>query len=136
MMIESKILNLLQKKVTEVVNNVYPVKYINTNMKAKDKFWEIVYIPNNIENEFWNEGKTYRGILRLILHWPQDNKGVYKPMEEVERVADGFEKGLELFDDVNSVKVSITDNPDCTNVIEDEGKLLIPLTIKYLCFKL
>lgn len=135
-MIESKILSLLQKKVTEVVNNVYPVKYINTNMKAKDKFWEIVYIPNNIENEFWDSGKTYRGIMRLVLHWPQDNKGVYKPMEEVERVADGFEKGLELFDDVNSIKVSITDNPDCTGVIEDEGKLLIPLTIKYLCFKL
>ena len=136
MMIESKIINLLQKKVTEVVNNVYPVKYINTNMKAKDKFWEIVYIPNNIENEFWNEGKTYRGILRLILHWPQDNKGVYKPIEEAERVADGLKKGLELFDDKNKIKVTLTDNPDCTGVIEDEGKLLIPLTIKYLCFKL
>lgn len=135
-MIESKILNLLQKKVTEVVNNVYPVKYINTNMKAKDKFWEIVYIPNNIEDEFWDSGKTYRGIIRLVLHWPQDNKGIYKPMEEVERVADGFKKGLELFDDENKVKVTITDNPDCTNVIEDEGKLLIPLTIKYLCFKI
>lgn len=136
MMIESKILNLLQKKVTEVVGNTYPVKYINTNIGNVDKFWEIVYIPNNIENEFWDSGKTYRGILRLVLHWPQDNKGIYKPMEEVERVADGFEKGLELFDDENKVKVSITDNPDCTNVIEDEGKLLIPLTIKYLCFKL
>ena len=136
MMIESKILNLLQKKVTEVVNNVYPVKYINTNMKVKDKFWEIVYIPNNVENEFWSSGKTYRGIMRLVLHWPQDNKGIYKPMEEAERVANGFEKGLELFDDENKVKVTITDNPDCTNVIEDEGKLLIPLTIKYICFKL
>lgn len=135
-MIESKILSLLQKKVTEIVNNVYPVKYINTNIGNVDKFWEIVYIPNNIENEFWDEGKTYRGILRLVLHWSQDNKGVYKPMEEVERVANGLKKGLELFDDVNSIKVSITDNPDCTNVIEDEGKLLIPLTIKYLCFKL
>lgn len=136
MMIESKILNLLQKKVTEIVGNTYPVKYINTNIGNVDKFWEIVYIPNNIENEFWNSGKTYRGILRLVLHWPQDNKGIYKPMEEVERVANGFKKGLELFDDVNSIKVTITDNPDCTNVIEDEGKLLIPLTIKYLCFKL
>ena len=135
-MIESKILNLLQKKVIEVVGNTYPVKYINTNIGNVDKFWEIVYIPNNIEDEFWSSGKTYRGILRLVLHWPQDNKGIYKPMEEVERVADGLEKGLELFDDVNSVKVTITDNPDCTNVIEDEGKLLIPLTIKYLCFKL
>ena len=135
-MIESKIINLLQKKVTEVVGKVYPVKYINTNMGKVDKFWEIIYIPNNIENEFWAEGKTYRGILRLILHWPQDNKGIYKPMEEAERVADGFKKGLELFDDTNSVKVTVTDDANCTGAIEDEGKLLIPLTIKYLCFKL
>lgn len=135
-MIESKILSLLQKKVTEVVNSVHPIKYINTNVKVKDKFWEIVYIPNNIENEFWDEGKTYRGILRLVLHWPQDNKGIYKPMEEVERVANGLKKGLELFDDENNIKVTLTDNPDCTGVVENEGKLLIPLTIKYLCFKL
>lgn len=135
-MIESKILNLLQKRVGEVVDNVYPVKYINTNMKTKDKFWEIVYIPNNIENEFWDRGKTYRGVLRLILHWPQDNKGIYKPMEELERVSDGFSKGLELYDKDENIKVSITDNPDCTSIIEDEGKLLLPLTIKYLCVKL
>ena len=82
MMIESKILSLLQKKVTEVVGKSYKVKYINTNIGNVDKFWEIVYIPNNVENEFWDKGKTYRGILRLILHWPQDNKGIYKPMEE------------------------------------------------------
>ena len=135
-MIESKILNLLQKKITEIVNSVYPVKYVNTNIGNIDKFWEIVYIPNNIENEFWDEGKTYRGILRLILHWPQDNKGIYKPMEEAERVADGLKKGLELFDEENHFKLTLTDNPDCTSIVEDEGKLLIPLTIKYLCFKL
>ena len=135
-MIESKILNLLQKKITEIVNSVYPVKYVNTNIGNIDKFLEIVYIPNNIENEFWDEGKTYRGILRLILHWPQDNKGIYKPMEEAERVADGLKKGLELFDEENHFKLTLTDNPDCTSIVEDEGKLLIPLTIKYLCFKL
>ena len=56
MMIESKILNLIQKKVKEVVNNVYPVKYITTNIGNVDKFCEIVYIPQNNENEFWDSG--------------------------------------------------------------------------------
>lgn len=136
MMIESKIIKVLQKKVIDVVGKSYPVKYINTNMKVTDKFWEVVYIPNNVENEFLGDGKTYRGILRLIFNWPQDNKGVYKPMEEVERVTNGFPKGLELFDDENTVKVVLTDEPNFTNCIEDEGKLLLPLTIKYVCFKI
>lgn len=135
-MIESKILKLLQSRVTEVVNDVYPVKYVNTNMPVTDDFWEIIYSPNNIENEFWDTGKTYRGILRLIFHYGQDNKGIYIPMQEVERVSKGFEKGLGLIDDFNKLKVIITDNPDCTAIIEDKGKLLIPLTIQYLCFKL
>lgn len=135
MMIESKIINLLQKKVIEVVGNSLPVKYLNTNMPVKDKFWEVVYIPNNIENEFWDDSKTYRGVLRLILHWPQDNKGIYEPMEEVERVANGFPKGLEMQD--LDVKVTIYENPNMSSSpIEDDGKLLIPLTIRYICFKL
>lgn len=133
-MIESKIVSLLQKQVTKAVNGLFPVKYLNTNIEVTDSFWEIVYIPNNIENEFWGKGKTYQGILRLILHWPADNTGIYTPLQEAERVAGEFSKGLELFGD--DIKVIITDNPNLTSLNEDDGKLLIPLTIRYLCFKL
>lgn len=133
-MIESEIIDLLQKHVTKAVAGFFPVKYLNTNIEATDSFWEIVYIPNNVENEFWDKGKTYQGILRLILHWPADNRGIYTPLQEAERVAAEFAKGLELFS--NDVKVIITDNPNLTSLNEDDGKLLIPLTIRYLCFKL
>lgn len=133
-MIESKIIDLLQKQVTKAVNGLYPIKYLNVNIKPTDSFWEVVYIPNNVENEFWDKGKTYQGILRLILHWPADNTGIYTPLQEAERVSAGFEKGTELFGD--DVKVIITDNPNLTSLNEDDGKLLIPLTIRYLCFKL
>lgn len=134
-MIESFIIKLLQKNMSLFTK--LPVKYLNTNIviPSDDKWWEIVYLPNNYENESWGDSKTYRGIFRPILHWSQDNKGVYKPMEEVKRVADGYPKGSKLVDLQNDVTVNITDVPNINGVIEEPSCLLIPLTIKYLCYK-
>lgn len=138
MMRESKIIEALQKQAIKIVNDDKCLKCVNVNFNppSNKQWWEIVYIPNNIPNEFWDEGKTYRGIFRLILHWPQKNQGIYKPMEEAERVAEGFRKGTELFDSNEIVKVLISDEPDMSNVLEDEGELLLGLTIKYVCFTL
>lgn len=138
MMIESKIIKLLQKRALEIINDNKFVKCINMNFNppADKKWWEILYIPNNYTNEFWDEGKTYRGILRLILHWPQKSQGIYKPLEEAERVAEGFKKGLELYDEDGKIKVVIIDEPDLTNVLEEQTQLLIGLTIRYSCFTL
>ena len=137
-MIESDLIRILQRSVTEAVGTSIPVKYIGVNFKkpSNDKYWEIVYIPNNVNDEFWGTGKTYRGIMRLILHWPQNNKGVYTPMEEAERVAEFYEKGKQLFNTDGSIKLIITDNVDLGGIYEDESSLLLPLTIPYLCFKL
>lgn len=137
-MVESKILKLLQQKALEVINDNKFVKCLNVNYNppANKRWWEVVYIPNNVENEFWDTGKTYKGIFRLILHWPQNNQGIYKPMEEAERVAKGFPKGLKLCDTINGITVTIIEQPDCQNIIESEGELLIGLTIKYLYFTL
>ncbi len=137
-MIETDILKTLQRSVTTAVGTTVPVKYIGVNFKkpSNDKFWEIVYIPNNVKDEFWSSGKTYRGILRLILHWPQNNKGIYEAMNEVKRVAEYYTKDIELFLSDEITKIRITNEPDLTNVIEDEGSLLLPLTITYSCFKM
>lgn len=138
MMVESKIIKCLQTKALEVINdkNVKCVN-INFNPPVDKKWWEIIYVPNNVEDEFWaDESKTYKGILRLILHWPQKSQGIYKPLEEAERVANGFPKNLELYSEDESVKVIITDTPDVTNIIEDRPQFMIGLTIKYTCFTL
>lgn len=138
MMVESKIIKCLQTKALEVINdkNVKCVN-INFNPPVDKKWWEIIYVPNNVEDEFWaDESKTYKGILRLILHWPQKSQGIYKPLEEAERVANGFPKNLELYSEDESIKVIITDTPDVTNIIEDRPQFMIGLTIKYTCFTL
>ena len=138
MMVESKIIKCLQTKALEVINDKN-VKCVNINFDppVDKKWWEIIYVPNNVEDEFWaDESKTYKGVFRLILHWPQKSQGIYKPLEEAERVANGFPKNLELYSEDESVKVIITDTPDVTNIIEDRPQVMIGLTIKYTCFTL
>lgn len=44
------------------------------------KGWlEIIHIPNNVTDEFWSSGKTYRGFMRLILYWRSIAKGLILP---------------------------------------------------------
>lgn len=133
--VESQIIKLLQTAVITAVNGVFPLKPLNVNIEppAAGKWWEIVYIPNNRENEFWSDEQTYTGILRLVLHWPQDNTGIYTAMNEAVRVADALPKGS-LFQSTSGLKVRIVDNPNISNVIEESPNLIIPLTLRYQCF--
>lgn len=141
MTVEKAILEALQKAViAAVAASTLPataVKYVGRNFTPpNDNHWlEVIYIPNNINDEFWAEGKTYQGILRLILHWGMDDKGAYAPMTLIETIGAYFAKGLKLTDPGNTVRVSITDNPNLLNVIEEAPKMLFPLSIRYRCFK-
>lgn len=135
-LVESKIIKCLQARALEVIND-RNVKCLNVNYNppVDEKWWEVVYIPNNARNEFWSDdAKTYRGIFRLLLHYPQKSQGVYKPLEEAERVAGGFPKNLELWSEDNTVKVTITDTPDISSIVEDRPQFMIGLTINYHCF--
>lgn len=142
-MIESKILTALQKGVMAAVaassTPALPVKYVGRAQKAPNdgKWLELIFIPNNIENEFWDSGKTYRGILRMILHWPMNDAGAYLSMEVLQSIVAGLSKGTVLKDDPSSptVNVKITDNPNLLNVLEEPPELLLPASIRYLVFK-
>lgn len=132
---ERYILEALQKAVTTAVGVSPPVKYVNRNFTPPDgPWWEIVYIPNNVENEFWDESRTYQGLLRLLLHWPQDDKGAYPAMDEVASVASKFTKGSMFQDPAKKVTVRITDNPNLTGVIEETPEFLLGMSIRYSFF--
>jgi hypothetical protein len=141
MTIEKAILQALQKGVIAAVaasiKDDLPVKYMGrTFTKPDDNCWlEVVHIPNNITDEFWATEKTYRGIFRLILHWGIDDKGAYEPMQVIESVGSYFAKGTKLVDPGNTVRVSITDNPNLLSVIEEAPEMLLPLSIRYQFFK-
>lgn len=140
-MTEKAILEALQKAVTAAVaastKPTLSVKYVGRNFTKpnSDGWLEVIYIPNNIMDEFWAEGKTYQGILRLVLHWFMDDKGAYEPMQLIESIGSYFYKGLRLADPGNTILLKINDHPNLLNVLEEAPELLLPLSVRYQFFK-
>lgn len=140
-MSERYILEALQKGVIAAVaassQPSLPVKYVGRLFQppADNKWLEVIYIPNNINNEFWGSSRTYQGILRLVLHWGMDDKGAYAPTALVESIGAYFSKGTKLVDTGNNVKVVIQENPTLLNMLEEPPEMLLPLSIRYQFFK-
>lgn len=133
---ERYVLEALQKAVIAVGLTI-PVKYIGRvfNPPSDGKWLELIYIPNNGTNEYWSEGKTYRGLMRLILHWPMNSTGAYPAMDVARTIAASFVKGSKFSDTGKNVVVTITEHPNVQDVLEEAPDLLVPLTIRYSCFK-
>lgn len=136
---EREILQALQSATIQAVNAcidpTIPVKYIGRTFKvpSDDKWLEVVQIPNNVTNEFWGKEKTYRGLYRLLLHWPLIDEGAYPPIDLLASICSYFVKGVTFQSDGVSVKVQ--EEPDLTGVIESPPELLFPVTIRYLSFQ-
>ena len=99
----------------------------------KDGWLELLYLPNNIENEFWDSGKTYRGIFRMLLHWPLNDKGPYEAMNLAAEITAGFMKGSVFVKD--GANIWVTDHPNMTGVLENPPEMLYPISVRYNCFK-
>lgn len=140
--LEPFVIQALQKAVIRAVDlSDYPnmpVKYIGVNFNPlpEQNWLEVVHIPNNIENEFWGDEKTYRGVMRLILHGPQNGEGIYGSMGMLTSVLNNLAKGSKHSDTAGNVLVKIEDHPNITGAIEESPELLIPATIRYSYFSL
>lgn len=138
-MSENKVLEALQKATIAAVGAsilpAMPIKMVGRTVGQPDDggpWLEVVYIPNNIENEFWGTEKTYRGILRLLLHWPADDQGAYSPMIAAASIANYFEKGATY--PADNIGVKISEVPNLSGVIEAGKELLFPVTVRYSSF--
>lgn len=131
---EREILQTLQQAVTAAVAVSvvpgFPVKYIGRSWVVPDdqKWLELVFIPSS-GNDFWGDERNYRGIFRLILHWPNDDRGAYGPMDVLTSIAGYFTKGLFL------QKVQIYETPALTGVLENGAEMLYPATLRYQSFQ-
>jgi hypothetical protein len=137
-MFEKEILQALQTATIAAVaastTPTLPVKYAGRVMPNNAGKWlETVYIPNNVNAEFWDEGKTYRGVYRLILHWPADDSGHYTPLQLLASICSYFSIGS-VFQN-GSVQVKITAEPDLSSVIEAAPSQLFPVSIRYQTFR-
>lgn len=93
------------------------------------KYLELVWIPNNNGGDYWGDEKNYRGLFRLVLHWPKDDLGAYPPMNALASILSYFTKGNDL------QNVQIYEKPDIGSTIVLDGERLYPATIRYQCFR-
>lgn len=138
-MIEDQILKALQKAAIAAVAASpaagLPIKMVGRVFTPPDddKYLEIIYIPNNIQGEFWGDGKTYRGMLRVILHWSVDDTGAYGPMQTIGAITDYFKKGTVFAVGVAGKTVKVQDHPDFMGIMEGAPDTMYPVTVRYIC---
>lgn len=130
------VLEALQKGVIAAVaasiNPSLPIKAVGRITPDNDgKYLEIVHVPNNIQGEFWGSSQTYRGFIRLILHWTVQDEGAYGPIDLVDSIGSYFSKGLRLTDSENRVNLVITNNPNYLGDIEGSPDTLYPISVSY-----
>lgn len=132
---ESAILSALQKGVTAAVaqsdNPALPVKYLLKGFTVpQDQKWlEIIWIPNNRSGDFLGAEKNHRGILRLVLHWPNTSGAVYEPIALFASITRYFSKGKLL----SGVQIYATADP--AGLIEEGDETLFPVAIYYQSFR-
>lgn len=138
-MSERYVLEALQKAVISAVaasnDPSLPIRMIGRTLQppADDKWLEVIHIPNN-SNYTWGSEKTYKGMLRLILHWPTDDKGAYAPFELMESIVAHFAKGTAHGDDGGNVELKINKPPMSMGVVEQAPEQLFPYSIQYRCY--
>ena len=132
---EEAILRALQGGVTAAVAAstmpALPVSYVGVSFTVpNDQKWlEVVWLPNNIQGDFLGQEKNYRGILRLLLHWPNDGAGAYRPLAVIESIGAYFTNGLLLSN------VQIYSKSDLTGVLQDGDDVIYPLSIRYQSYR-
>lgn len=138
-MIEKEIIKLIQNKITlSVANSTFPNLHIQALGRTiipdnSQKYLEILHFANNIKNEFWGNSKTYRGLVRLILHWPIDDAGDYPALDLLQSICTQFDKDLVLQE--GEVQVKFSEKPDFFGALTSGQDRIFPVTLEYYSFQ-
>lgn len=133
---EEAILRALQAAVRNAVlassAPTLPISYVMVDFDTPEdgKWLELVWTPNNVQGDLWGDEKTYRGILRMILHWPNDGAGVYRALAILGSISEYFPKGA-MFNGVQ-----VYEKSDLTGIILEGDEALLPVTLRYQSYRL
>ena len=100
------------------------------NPPSDGKWLEIIHIPNNV-NRTWGDEQLYEGILRLVLHWSVDDRGVYTPMDVMRSINEHFIKGRKLSDTGSNITINVIQQPMYMGLIEEAPEMLFPYSLRY-----
>lgn len=130
-MIETDVLRGIIGAAIEAVGNRYPIKAPGRVFTKPDngKFVELVVIQDNNADPNWGDEQRFSGDIRVILHWPNDNAGIYTPIEELALIKAPLFKGRRIWQ--GNAKLLLTSNPQITDGIEGLDDVLYPLIVTY-----
>jgi len=100
------------------------------NPPSSGKWLELIHLPND-EDRTWGDEKLYNGRLRLILHWPVDDRGSYEAIELMESILGYFSKGSSHADEGENVSVRIIENPSYLGHEETAPEQLFMYSVRY-----
>ena len=137
---DGEIIEALQKGVLTAVANCsrpdLPIQMLGRTFEpgAKDvAYLQVLVIPSNPDNELWGENRRYAGLFRLVLHYPNDDQGVYPPLVLLKSIAAYFTKGQILTD--GTISVEITTPPNFTGSLPSRHETEYPVSMRYNFFQ-
>lgn len=137
---DSEVFKALQKGVIAAVaacdDPTLPIQTIGRTFEPGDDetaYLQVVIIPNNPDNEQWGDNRSYAGLLRLILHYPNDDAGVYAPLDLLKSVCDYFTKSRVLTD--GTITVRITTPPNLVGDLPSGHETEYPVSMRYNFFQ-
>lgn len=98
------------------------------NPPNDQRYIELVVITNN-SADFWGDEKQLAGIVRVILHWSNDDEGIFYPMTICGLICQRLPKGLTL--QFGSAKLQISTAPLVLDPLSDGQETLYPVSFDY-----
>lgn len=132
---DEKVIKALQQSLIAAVATTtrptLPIKFLNVGFEVPDDgMWiEPVHIPNNPPDPTWGDEQIYRGIYRIILHWPNLGQGSYQAHAFMKPIVNYYVKGRKL----NNL-LQLMNRPKLTSVIEEGKELILPFSLEYTSF--
>lgn len=136
MSIEKQIIQALQQKVIAAVAAstipTLPIKFLGVPFSPPDnqKWIELVFIPNNRSDATWGDEEYHRGVMRIILHWPNNGSGSYTPLDYIGAIGNSFTKSSKI-----GGLLTLLNKPKLMSPIEAGLEILYPLSVEYSLFE-
>lgn len=105
----------------------------NYEIPANAPWIEEVWIPNNVTGITWGSEQFYRGIYRVLLHYPRIDTGFIPALTILKPVVDYFAKGRKFVS--GAMTVEIYENPELVSAVETGAETLFVVSIWYSSFQ-
>lgn len=130
-----QILETFQQYLLGLSLNGIPVKALGRTFDPPNdqKYLELIHIPNDPDDKYIDGSKMYQGIFRLILHWPNNDEGVYDPLNIVDFLSAQFTKENPLW--IGAHRLEFYQRARFLGQDDTGQDILFPLSVYYRCFQ-